>query len=77
MNRDLNQEEIIKFVYGELSFSETASLYDRIDHEPEAIKDLEAFAELKLRLDRLKVSPSEDFEQRILDFSKSFEEENF
>jgi len=73
MTGNVTQEEIIKFVYGELSFQETADLYDRIDNEPERIADLEVYSSLKFKLDKVTMSPSENVLKRSLEFSRSFE----
>lgn len=73
MTGNVTQEEIIKFVYGELSFQETADLYDRIDHEPERVQDLEEYASIKFQLDKVTMSPSRNVLKRSLEFSKSFE----
>lgn len=72
MDRNVTQEEIIKFVYGELSFSDTAELYDRIDAEPESQQDLETYAAMKFELDRLMMSPSSKAIKNILTFSENF-----
>ena len=72
MNRNVTQDQIIKFVYGELSFKDTASLYDKIDQEPESLKDLEDYAALKLELNKLNLKPSKDLEKKILAFSAEF-----
>lgn len=73
MTGNVTQEEIIKFVYGELSFQETADLYDRIDNEPEKIHDLEEYSSLKFQLDKVTMCPSENVLKRSLEFSRSFE----
>lgn len=73
MTGNVTQEEIIKFVYGELSFQETADLYDRIDNEPERITDLEVYSSLKFQLNKVTLSPSENVLKRSLEFSRTFE----
>ena len=71
MNRSVTQEELIRFVYGELSFAHTAELYDKIDDDVENLKTLEAYASLKFELDKLVLKPSKEFEKKILEYSAS------
>ena len=66
MRGNVTQEELIKFVYGELSFQETADLYDRIDNEPESLSDLEAYADLKLVIGKPSLRPSEKVLERLM-----------
>ena len=72
MNGDVTHEEIIKFVYGELSFSETADLYDKIDLSKENQQYLETCASLKFELDNLLMSPSQKVVENILSFSANY-----
>lgn len=70
---NVTQEELIRFVYGELSFQETADLYDRVDSEPERLADLEAYADLKLLIGKPSLKPSSQVLERLMKFSREFE----
>ncbi|MBI1184553.1 hypothetical protein GC194_09785 [bacterium] len=72
MHRTVTQHQIIKFVYGELSFSETATLYDEMDNDPESLRDLEVYASLKLDLNKLVLSPSDNLLKNVLSFSADY-----
>ncbi|MFY0673787.1 MAG: hypothetical protein JXQ87_10295 [Bacteroidia bacterium] len=72
MDRNVTQEELIKFVYGELSFADTADLYDKIDDDAPSLKTLETYAALKFELDRLVMKPSNKVEKNIIEFSASY-----
>lgn len=72
MSRNVTQEKLIKFLYGELSFDETHTLYDDLDNDPEAHKDLELMVEAKQELNSIKLNPSSETVNRILDFSASY-----
>lgn len=74
MDGNVTQNQIIKFVYGELSFEATARLYHEIDSDPQHLTDLETFAALKMEIDSLALTPGFDVRQNILEYSKSFED---
>jgi hypothetical protein len=72
MDRNVTQEELIKFVYGELSFADTADLYDKIDDDADSLTTLETYAALKFELDRLVMKPSSKIEEKILEYSANY-----
>ena len=72
MQRSVTQEEIIKFMYGELSFEHTAQLYDAIDSDRDAMEDLEAFAEMKRQLSVIKEKPSSETLERLYNISENW-----
>lgn len=72
MSRNVTQEKLIKFLYGELSFDETHALYDELDNDQEAQKDLEVMVEAKENLDKLRFNPKSETINKILDFSASY-----
>ena len=72
MDGNVTQDQIIKFVYGELSFEDTARLYNQIDNKPDHLLYLETFAALKLEIDSISLTPGFDVKQRIMKFSKDF-----
>lgn len=72
MSRNVTQEKLIKFLYGELSFDETHALYDELDDDKEAQRDLEVMVEAKENLNQLHFNPKSETVNKILDFSASY-----
>lgn len=73
MDGNVTQDQIIKFVYGELSFEATAKLYDEIDQSPDQLADLEVYAALKMEIDALSLAPSKRVRENVLEFSQTFD----
>ena len=72
MSGNVTQDQLIKFVYGELSFEETSRLYDKLDSDPKNMKNLEEVVEIKNELDQVRMKPSNDCIQSILKFSRDY-----
>lgn len=71
MTKNVTRNELIQFIYGELSFEQTAKLYEQIGKTPSLEEDLNALVDLKNELNQVKLNPSKSVVDNILNFSAS------
>lgn len=72
MAESTTQDQLIKFIYGELSFDEIGQLYDQLDQDREAMKSLHELVDAKEQLDQQKLKPSHAVIERILNYSNNY-----